>query len=272
MKNLGIVQGRLIKSPPGKLQWFPQEDWEKEFYIASAIGIENIELIAERVHNEKNPIWTDSGIDELLKISKKTNVNIHTLCNDHVVDFSLVNNPKVLDQNLNLIKRGAKLNCNKYVLPLFEMSELNMNNYSDFISPIKTIANACKKFGMVLCLETILNGKDLKFVLNKLKNKNIKVVFDTGNRIAFGHDLYNDIVLLGNNIEHVHIKDKDKKNKNVLLSTGLVDFNLVFKALKKINYQKSYTFETYRGKNPIRTAKFNMELVKFFCSENFNLI
>ena len=125
---------------------------------------------------------------------------------------------------------------------------------------------------MVLCLETILNGKDLKFVLNKLKNKNIKVVFDTGNRIAFGHDLYNDIVLLGNNIEHVHIKDKDKKIKNVLLSTGLVDFNLVFKALKKINYQKSYTFETYRGKNPIRTAKFNMELIKFFCSENFNLI
>ena len=34
MMKLGIVQGRLIQSPPGELQWFPQDDWEKEFFIA----------------------------------------------------------------------------------------------------------------------------------------------------------------------------------------------------------------------------------------------
>ena len=57
--NLGIVQGRLIQSPPGMLQWFPDEDWQAEFYIAATLGIENIELIAERVHNQNNPIWTE---------------------------------------------------------------------------------------------------------------------------------------------------------------------------------------------------------------------
>ena len=272
MKNTGIVQGRLIKSPPGELQWFPQDAWDKEFYIASAIGIENIELIAERVHNEKNPIWSDIGVEKLLKLSNKTNVNIHTLCNDHVVDFSLAKNPSVLKQNLELIKRGKKLRCNKYVLPLFEKSELNMKNYLNFIDPISVISNACDEAGMVLCLETILNAKELLMVLNKFENKNIKVVFDTGNRIAFGHDLYNDIIMLGDKIEHVHIKDKNKTNENVLLSTGLVDFNMVFKALKKINYKKSYTFETFRGNNPVQTAKFNLNLVNFFHSENFNLI
>ena len=100
MMKLGIVQGRLIQSPPGELQWFPQDDWEKEFFIASAIGLENIELIAERNHNSKNPIWSDKGVCKLLELSKMNNVKIHTLCNDHIVDYSLVKNPSVLKQNL----------------------------------------------------------------------------------------------------------------------------------------------------------------------------
>ena len=270
MMKLGIVQGRLIQSPPGELQWFPKDDWEKEFFIASAIGLENIELIAERNHNSKNPIWSDRGICKLLELSKRNNVNIHTLCNDHIVDYSLVKNSSVLKQNLDLIERGQKLNCNKFVLPFFEESEINMKNYVDFIDPIRIIAEACEKSGMVLCLETILNGEELFILLEELNHGNIKVVFDTGNRIAFGHDLYKDIVALDNKIEHVHIKDKNSKNENILLGTGLVNFLNVFKALKKINYKKSYTFETNRGNNPINTCKFNMNLVNYFYSEAFN--
>jgi sugar phosphate isomerase/epimerase len=270
MIKLGIVQGRLIQSPPGELQWFPKDDWEKEFFIASAIGLENIELIAERNHNSKNPIWSDRGICKLLELSKRNNVNIHTLCNDHIVDYSLVKNSSVLKQNLDLIERGQKLNCNKFVLPFFEESEINMKNYVDFIDPIRIIAEACEKSGMVLCLETILNGKELLFLLKEIDHNNIKVVFDTGNRIAFGHNLFDDIIMLNNKIEHVHIKDKNSNNENVLLGTGLVNFLDVFKALKKINYKKSYTFETQRGNSAINTCKYNLNFVNYFYSEAFN--
>ena len=55
----GIVQGRLIQSPPDELQWFPQNYWESEFFIAASLEVKYIELIAERAHNPKNPIWTD---------------------------------------------------------------------------------------------------------------------------------------------------------------------------------------------------------------------
>ena len=47
INEFGIVQGRLTQSPPGCLQWFPQGCWQKEFKIASDIGINYIELIAE---------------------------------------------------------------------------------------------------------------------------------------------------------------------------------------------------------------------------------
>lgn len=267
--NLGIVQGRLIQSPPGMLQWFPEDDWQAEFYIAATLGIENIELIAERVHNQNNPIWTEEGVKQLLALSKKTGVNIHTLCNDHIVDFSLINDPSVLDQNLKLIERGKLLKCNKFLLPFFEHSELNIENYEMFLEPLNIIAEKCKEAGMIVCIETILNASDLIIVMNKLNNDNIKAVFDTGNRVAFGHNLHDDIILLADKIEHVHIKDKNAENENVVLGTGLVNFSKVFTALKKINFNKSYTFETNRGFNAIRTAKYNIELVNYFHAENF---
>jgi sugar phosphate isomerase/epimerase len=268
--KLGIVQGRLINSPPGMLQWFPQDDWEAEFYIAASLGIENIELIAERSHNDKNPIWTKEGTDRLLALAKQTGVKIHTLCNDHIVDYSLINDPSVLKQNLELIERGQILGCNKYLLPFFENSELNMDNYESYIKPLNIIANKCKDAGMIVCIETILNAKELIHVMDKLNSQNIKAVFDTGNRVAFGHNLHDDIILLGDRIEHVHIKDKNSENENVVLGTGLVNFTSVFKALEKINFQKSYTFETNRGNNAISTAKYNISVVNYFHDENFS--
>jgi len=270
--KLGIVQGRLIQSPPGFLQWFPEDDWGSEFSIASSIGIENIELIADREHNVNNPIWSDLGINKLLNFSRNSSVNIHTLCNDHIINYCLINNIELLNQNLDLIKIGKKLNCSKYLLPFFEESELNMSNYKQFINPLRIIADACEEVGMILCIETILNGKELIIFLNEINHKNIKVVLDTGNRIAFGHDLYKDIVMLNHKIEHVHIKDKNIGNENILLGTGLVNFLDVFKALKKIKYNKSYTFETNRGINPINTCKYNISFVNYFYSEAFSQI
>tara|TARA_B100000780_G_scaffold257910_1_gene207989 strand:+ start:1255 stop:2109 length:855 start_codon:yes stop_codon:yes gene_type:complete len=268
--KFGIVQGRLLKSPTGKLQWFPETNWEDEFIIAASLGIDNIELIADREFNSKNPIWSEKGIQKIRKLSIENNVKVNTICNDHIINYDLHENIDLLNQNLDLIKIGVKLNCNKFILPFFEKSELNISNYTKYIEYIKIIAETCEKSNIVLCLETILNAKDLLYILRKINIDNIKVVFDTGNRIAFGHNIYEDLMLLGNKIEHIHIKDKNTKNENVLLGTGLVNFLYLFKALKKINYIKSYTFETTRGLNPKKTCEFNMNFINYFCEETVN--
>lgn len=265
--EFGIVQGRLIESPAGLIQYFPKDNWEDEFSIASSLSIENIELIADREYNSNNPIWTDEGLDKLINLSLNKNVNIHTVCNDHIINYSLINNNDILNQNLMLIEISKKLNCNKYILPFFEESELNMSNFKEFIKPLRIIAEACQKANLILCIETILNGKELLVLLNEINHINVKVVFDTGNRIAFGHDLYQDIILLNNHIEHIHIKDKNINNENVLLGSGLVNFLQVFKALNNINYKKSYTFETVRGSSPTNTCKHNISFINYFYNE-----
>ena len=266
--KFGIVQGRLTQSPKGVVQCFPK-DWEKEFSIAAKLGLDNIELIADREYNEENPIWSIKGVEKLKKISSQYSIGIKTICNDNIINYSLLNN-NTLDKNIKLIKIAKKLQCDKYILPLFEKSELNILNYKEFIDSVNLIARHCEESNITLCLETILKGEDLLFVLNKLESENIKIVFDTGNRIAFGHNIYDDIIILKDKIEHIHIKDKSIDNENVILGTGLVNFLEVFKALKKINYKKSFTFETRRGSNPLSTCKFHIDMINFFHIEAYN--
>lgn len=270
-KNIkfGIVQGRLTQSPIGCLQWFPRGVWHKEFKIASEIGIHYIELISEIQHNIDNPIWSQNGIEKIKQLTKDNNLMIYALCNDFIVKHHFLLE-EVIEQNIKLLNQGQKLGVKKYILPFFESSELNSENMTDYVEPIKRIAKFASDRNILICLETILTGQELIEFLDLINMMNVKVVYDTGNRVAFGHDLSNDIQLLNEKIVHVHIKDKNKENENVLLGTGLVNFESVFNAFKAINYVGPYTFETTRGNNPIKTAIYNMNLVSFFESNSQN--
>ncbi len=270
--NFGIVQGRLIQCPPEKLQWFPQVDWEAEFFISQAIGINYVELIADRQLNPQNPLWSDVGIERILELVKTNSLTLEALCNDFNIDHCLADSVDVLQQNLELVSISSKLGIKKYIIPLFEKSELTIENGGAYFGALRQIASYAGNKGIIVCLETNLNGTQLISFLNDLNHPNIKIVYDTGNRISFGHKLAQDICLLGNRICHVHIKDKNSNNQNVRLGTGLVDFYSVFGALIEINYSGPYTFETHRGNNPVRTAQFNMEFVKYFFSEALNAI
>jgi sugar phosphate isomerase/epimerase len=261
--RFGMVQGRLTQSPPGCLQWFPQNSWQEEFSVASKIGINYIELIAEVQHNENNPIWTDDGIDRIKQLVNDNDLTLHALCNDYIVEHSLLDEG-VIQQNIDLIEKGKKLGVEKYIMPFFESSELSTDNMQDYVEPLKKVAEAASDGNITVCLETILTGQELIELLKIINMPNVKAVYDTGNRVAFGHDLARDICLLGDHIAHVHIKDKNDNNENVLLGTGLVNFEKVFDALNDIDYMGPYTFETTRGNNPINTAKYNMSLVNFF--------
>jgi L-ribulose-5-phosphate 3-epimerase len=264
-KNIryGVVQGRLTQSPPGCLQWFPQDCWEAEFGIASDLGVNYIELIAEVQHNQENPIWSDDGINKITQLVANNGLTLHALCNDYIVEHSLLN-ADVIQQNIDLIKQGKKLGVEKYIMPLFESSELSVDNMNEFVKPLRIIAEAANKSNMVVCLETILTGKELIELFKLINLSYVRAVYDTGNRVAFGHDIAADICFLGDYIAHVHIKDKNSNNENVLLGTGMVNFEQVFDALDIIKYGGPFTFETTRGTHPINTVKYNMQLVQFF--------
>jgi sugar phosphate isomerase/epimerase len=263
----GFVQGRLTEAPPGCLQWFPQDAWEEEFTFAAQLGIAYIELIAEVQHNPDNPLWSSVGIARIKQLVRENGLTLYALCNDFTVENTLLGSAAVLNQSLDLIERGRLLGVERFIMPLFDASELTTQNAGDYIVPLREIADAANDAGMTTCLETIMTGVELVDLLERLDRPYIKAVYDTGNRVAFGHDLAADIRLLGQRIAHVHIKDKNSDNQNVLLGTGLVNFADVFVAINDIAYDGSYTFETQRGSDPLRTASYNMMLVEYFFQE-----
>jgi len=267
--QLGVVQGRLIPSPPGQLQWFPQARWEEEFALAASVGFGFVELIAEREHNDQNPVWSDVGIDRIHELCAQHGLSHPTLCNDYIINHSLQDGREALNQTLRLVQQAGKLRTDIFILPLFEQSEITPENCGRFKPLLLEISAAAKQTGNRLCLETLLPGTSLRDLLKEMGDTNIQCVFDTGNRVTLDRDIYSDILVLRDHVGHVHIKDKDSAGNNVALGTGLVDFKKLFETLAAIRYGGIYTFETCRGGEPLRTARYNKALVEFFHGESF---
>ena len=267
--EFGIVQGRLTKSPPGELQWFPGPKWVEEFDLASGIDISFIEVIAEREENSSNPLWSIKGREEIKRLSEASDIKLYSTCTDFIINHGLLGSDAVptMKNVFKFLDATSKLSCKYSVFPFLEESNIDSDNFKDYINPIREIANHAQGLGITILLETLLIAKDLKLILESVDRENVACVFDTGNRAVQREDVGSEILLLNSWIKHVHIKDKNREGENVLLGTGLVNFSDIFSSLKKINYSGPYVFETTRGKDPIETAKFHMQLCKFFESE-----
>jgi sugar phosphate isomerase/epimerase len=271
-RPFGIVQGRLTIPPAGLLQWFPKDCWQEEFSTAERLGIQFIELLTERQYNPDNPFWTESGRAELKALNTKTGRLLYSSCTDYIIDHSLLLDPKgqTLEHVQKFLEASADLGCKVAVFPLLEQSDLNTSSANTMVPLIREFARQAAKSNILICIESLMEGKHLKAFLEKVSEPNVRCVFDTGNRVVHNQDLAAEIHLLNDWIAHVHIKDKNDSGVNVLMGTGCVNFAEVFKALYEIDYDGPLVFETTRGIDPSETAVFHMATCNFFSREARN--
>ena len=257
--SLGIIQGRLTKSPRDRLQYFPRK-WDQEFVKAKEANYDYIEFFSERKFNPKNPIWNEDLITQYKKLSKKNNLKIINFCDDYIISND-VRKKKTLEYLKILLKKIQFLGAKNLILPLYGKSEMNHINYKTFLKCFKKIIKISEKKKINVLLETNVNFevfKEFKFLLGK----KIYMVFDTGNRVVKNKDLVSEILKFKSSIKLVHIKNRDKSFKNIKLRGGLVNFNEIFKALKKIKYKNNFTIESTRLKNAFYTGKNNAKMIK----------
>ena len=94
--------------------------------------------------------------------------------------------------------------------------------------------------------ETELKANDIIQDINY--SEQFFVTYDTGNITSYGFNHAEEIRILGNKINNVHLKDKKKGLEDSLKPfTGDTNFELIFSELKKINYQGNLILETFRG-------------------------
>ena len=144
-----------------------------------------------------------------------------------------------------------------------EESSITPNNFDIYVS---TIRELCNSTSLTICLESLLDCKTLSRFIDEVNVDNLKCVFDTGNRSS-SKNISEEILFLGDRIGHIHLKDKNKKERDVYLGTGRVNFYEVFESLEKVNYKGYFVFESVREIDPVKTMKYNILFSNFFKSE-----
>ena len=261
LTELGFMQGRLIDPPLGDdLDWFPFKNWKEEFPLAEKLSFDYIELVIDRKGSLENPIYSFKQRKKINSLFKKHNLKPFSCCINFIIDSSLSEN-NVLKRSCKIIEYLKEIGIQFIIIPLFGESNPDNSDLS-LIKNLNILVSKAENLKMNILLESNIDTELLLNILSQIDNQSLGIVYDVGNATFSGKNINYDLDLLSEKIYHVHLKDKDRNGRNVLLGSGLVDFTNFFKLLIKYNYKGSFTLETSRGKEALPMAEKNLEFVR----------
>jgi sugar phosphate isomerase/epimerase len=268
--KIGIMQGRLLPQEIPGLKTFPKKEWYKEFKILSEIKVKNIELIIDRNEINFNPVNSDKGRKKIKYLKKKYNVYTKSAVLDFVIHkpfFKLKEKHQNIEKKIlkKTIFNLSKIKVHKIIVPLIENSKIQKKEIPIIKSFFLNLSSYLKKKKLTILFEMNNHPKFIKSFISNFPISNFGINYDTGNRYAQGYKIKDELIY-SEYIKGIHIKDKDKKNQNVRLGLGCVNFRSFFSCLKKINYQGNFVLETAWPKNqkPIPEIKKNLSFLKKF--------
>lgn len=252
--SIGIMQGRLTEPKGRGIQFFPFDNWEKEFALASQIGIKEIEFIFDYDKYELNPLWIEGG-KYLEEVIKESGVQVKKVCFDYFMrrpfyKYRGDTRKEILNENEVVLERVLEnmhnIGINLIEIPLVDNSSLKSDdekeNFLDFLKK-----NVKKNFGEIRYgLETDLSPLEFRKYLEEFNDIHIGANYDSGNSSGIGYDPYEEITTLNDYIFNVHIKDRIFHGTTVELGTGSADFEKIFMALSKIDYKNDFILQAAR--------------------------
>lgn len=253
-ERLGIFQGRLVPSASGTLQSSPGSRWPEEFAAAGVLGLAYIELLAERVLDPSNPMWSSEGRAAIRAASAAAGLGLVSMCIEEPLEVAVRETEVAvrLAERLSLVLIDVPLGV--VVLPMYEASDLTVVPWEPAAAAVGFLASSLRRHGARTALELSLPAADSLRFLATIESPHVGLCYDLGNATAAGFDPNVEIPLLGRHIWHVHAKDKDDRGVNVRFGTGSVDFGAAFDALGACRYDGAVTIEATRGDDPIATA------------------
>ena len=273
--RIGIMQGRLSKPINNKIQSFPVNTWENEFYLAKDIGFELIEWVLDE-NIEDNPILSKKHFSKINIIKKQTGININSICCDYFMKNSLSRNSESYrKKNLEilnfLIEESCPLNNIKIIdLPLVgEASLKKKKNSEDYKNIFLKLEKKILDNNLMIALETDLNPNALRDFLKSFNENAVTVNYDMGNSVFWEFETKKEFSCYGKLISNVHIKDCTPRDYTVQLGDGNVNFNEIFFLLKKNNYKADFILQAARGEDDFQIAKKQFQFAKKYVEKYF---
>ncbi len=269
MRNIGIMQGRLVPPADGRIQCFPRNRWEDEFSLAAQANLNCIEWIYDQYGADVNPIATDTGIAQLKSLTKSSGVQILSLCADTFMDMPLIRiTESELDQRLSLLKwlmhRCELVGINRLVLPFVDASQINTDDEMEMVcTALNRALQSAEKTGVEIHLETSLTPIRFAELLSRIPHTMLKVNYDSGNSSSLGYRPNEEFAAYGSRIGSIHIKDRILGGSTVPLGTGNADFQTLADSLETMDYQGDIILQVARGTvgEEVAWARINREFV-----------
>ena len=266
MKDIGILQGRLLPRYKDRYQAHPVNYWQSEFYIAKEFGFAQIEFILDFNDVEQNPLLFKDGIKQIKKMVKQTDVKVKSICADYFMEAPFHSTHQKQSEKIlkKLILNAKDLDVIDIVIPCVDQSTLKDDEDMEMlVGSIKKVLPLAEKYNININFETDLNPKRFKKLLNKFDSKNIKVNYDIGNSASLGYNPKEEFKAYGEYISDLHIKDRVLNGGSVKLGTGDADFKTVFKLLKKYNFNGNIIMQSAKADEYIDDLKMLQEQKKY---------
>lgn len=104
------------------------------------------------------------------------------------------------------------------------VSEIGLNR-------IKKLLKECEKHDINLCIENLYSDKEIPYIFDNIKHKNLKICFDIGHKncLTPNFDLMKDY---GEFVTVLHLHDNDgKKDLHNIIGTGTIDWEYFAKQM-----------------------------------------
>jgi hexulose-6-phosphate isomerase len=270
-KQIGIMQGRLSPRIDGKIQAYPAKTWQKEFEISKEIGYSAIEWIVEKPL-EINALMSKSGMQEIKEIILKTGVRVDYVCADIFMQQPLVRmSEKIKEENKKILEQilinSKEIGAIGVEIPFVDASSIKTESeIEELISVTEDAFKLAGEIGINVSLETDLNAKEFKKLLEKINLDHVKANYDIGNSASLGYEPLEELENYGQKILNVHVKDRKLGSTTVPLGTGNADIRCVFEKLDEIGYTGGITMQAARGEDDVATAReqlmYTLEMMK----------
>ena len=125
-----------------------------------------------------------------------------------------------------------------------------------FEETVKTVGRLlpyAKQSGIMICVENLPVKKghsfssiqELKKLIRTINDGNVKACFDTGHNYCTGEDVYESIMLLGEDLEALHVHDAMcGQDRHLIPFHGEIEWDKFIKGLNDIRYQGCLSLET----------------------------
>ena len=267
MINIGFMQGRLSPIIDEKIQAFPFGSWEEEFPQAQKLGFRCLEWTLDYPKLNSNPLLQANFKEKILNLSKKYSISVPSITLDCFMQrpFWKKKNELIFNDLIQDLERiifsAQSIGAGILVIPLVDNGSIeNSYEFNILKKTINSIQNILKLNSIRIAFESDYPPLKLRSLIDEFNHEFIGINYDTGNSASLGYDPEEEILIYGDRIINVHIKDRFIKGNTVRLGFGDANFNKVFKNLILKNYKGNYILQTARSENNLHSEELGINL------------